>query len=87
MPSPNDNASVRINADSQIPERISSLKRAIIITSLLLPHFFFIPILLSPRIFFPLTVGFSIFSNFKIQFFATQVNLERFPKALAERRM
>jgi len=42
MPSLNDNASIRINADFQIPEQISSLKRAIIITSLLLPHFFYL---------------------------------------------
>lgn len=44
--------------------------------------FFSISIPLSFWIFFLLTVGFSIFSNFKIQFFATQVNLERSRKRL-----
>lgn len=59
-----------------------SLKFAIISTPLLSLHFFSISIPLSLQIFFPLTVGFSIFSNFKIQFFATQVNLEHSRKRL-----
>lgn len=79
MPSLN-NAFTRINAESQIPGRISLLKHSIIITLLLLPHFFSISIPLSYGIFFSLNAGFSIFSNFKIQFFATQVNLKRFRK-------
>lgn len=76
-PSPNKHALIPINSEFSDSRANFSLKRAIIITPLLLPHFFSISIPLSLRVFFPLTVGFSIFSNFKIQFFATQVNLER----------
>ena len=83
MPSLN-NAFTRINTElTQIPGRISLLKCSISITPFLLPHFFSISISLSYWIFFPLNAGFSIFFNFKIQFFATQVNLKRFRKRLS----
>lgn len=89
MPSPDGSAFIRINPDSQIPGRIFLRRNVPLLSRRSCYRFFFsaspppsISIPLWLRIFFPVTAGFSIFFNFKIQFFATQVNLERPQKHL-----